>query len=318
VTAQFGLSGRSALLCDTGEGEGIALADLRDLAAGGALLVNISGNLAEPSLRDLFARRAYVDIDPGFTQFWHAQGNRGARLAGHDRYFTIGEKICRPDCLIPPGDFAWRPTRQPVVLEDWPLCPLAAPGGPAARFTTVATWRGPYGPVEHDQRRFGLKVHEFRHYVSLPRLVPASFEAALAIHPTEVADLNLLAENGWHLVDPTAVAGTPAGFRAYVVASAAEFSVAQEMYVASRSGWFSDRTTRYLATGRPALVQDTGLDHLPVGKGLVTFRTLDEAVAGAEAILDDYPGHARAAREVAESCFDSDLVLAEFLEACDL
>jgi hypothetical protein len=150
-------------------------------------------------------------------------------------------------------------------------------------------------------------------------MIEARFEAALAIHPNEVPDLALLAEHRWHLVDPGDVAGTPDDFRQYVAASTAEFSVAQEMYVMSRSGWFSDRTTRYLASGRPALVQDTGFSrHFPVGKGLVAFNTPEEAAAGAASILDDYPAHAVAARAVAEEYFDSDRVLAQFLEGCDL
>lgn len=327
VTAAFGLRERSALLCDTGASEGMAAADVADLAAG-ALLVNISGNLSDPVLRSAFGRRAYVDIDPGFTQFWHESGNRGARLEGHDRYFTIGENIGTPGCPIPdrvrdagPGperDLRWRATRQPVVLADWPVADAPEPAS-GTRFTTVGTWRGPFGPIERDRRRFGLKVHEFRKYITLPDLVPARFEAALAIHPSEVADLDLLSRHRWELSEPRDVAGTPGAFRSFVAGSSAEFSVAQEMYVESRSGWFSDRTTRYLASGRPALVQDTGFSRrLPVGKGLVTFTSLEEAAAGAEAILADYEGHARAARMVAESFFDSDLVLSAFLEDCDL
>jgi hypothetical protein len=206
--------------------------------------------------------------------------------------------------------------RQPVVLDDWPTNdPCTAP--PA--FSTVATWRGPFGPIELDGRRFGLKVHEFRKFIALPERVPARFEAALAIHPSEEVDLALLAAHRWHLVDPRTVAGTPGAFRAYIAGSTAEFSVAQGMYVDTASGWFSDRTTRYLACGRPALVQDTGFSrHLPVGEGLVTFRTLDEAVAGARDILENYDFHAKAARAVAESCFDGDLVLTRFLDDCDL
>jgi hypothetical protein len=63
------------------------------------------------------------------------------------------------------------------------------------------------------------------------------------------------------------------------------------------------------------LVQDTGFTRtLPVGEGLIAFRTIDEAVAGARAIADDYERHARAARAVAEDAFDSDKVLAALLE----
>jgi hypothetical protein len=91
--------------------------------------------------------------------------------------------------------------------------------------------------------------------------------------------------------------------------------VAQGVYVATNSGWFSDRTTRYLASGKPALVQETGLSRtIPAGDGLLTFRNLDEAVAGVEAIAADYDHHARAARRIAEEQFDSDKVLTHLLE----
>jgi hypothetical protein len=315
VTARFGLDGRAALLCDNGDSAGLTRAGVADLAAEADLLVNISGHLADPVLFGAFRRRAYVDIDPGFTQFWHAAG-QGARLGGHHRYFTIGERIGRADCPIPVGEFRWQPTRQPVVLDDWPSTDDPAGG----RFTTIATWRGPFGPIETDRRRFGLKVHEFRKFLPLPGLVPGGrFEAALAIHPEERPDLDQLDACGWALADPVAVAGTPDAFRTYVSGSAAEFSAAQGVYVETRSGWFSDRTTRYLASGRPALVQDTGFSELiPSDKGLVAFSTLEEAAAGARSILADYDAHCAAARAVADSYFDSDLVLRRFLENCDL
>src|SRR5438445_9213451 len=94
-------------------------------------------------------------------------------------------------------------------------------------------------------------------------------------------DRDALHQQEWRLNDPAAVSHDPESFRRYVQASAAEFSVAQGIYVETNSGWFSDRTVRYLASGKPALVQDTGFrQHYPVGEGLVPFRTLDEAVAG--------------------------------------
>jgi hypothetical protein len=87
------------------------------------------------------------------------------------------------------------------------------------------------------------------------------------------------------------------------------------MYVDTGCGWFSDRTTRYLASGKPALVQDTGFSaSLPVGAGLVAFQTIEEAVEGATDIVDRYPEHAAAARRIAESHFAADRVLARF---CD-
>jgi hypothetical protein len=317
VTGAFGLGAKAMLLSDTGEADGIPLREMLDVAVAADLLVNISGHLSHEKLKGVFRNRAYVDIDPGFTQFWHDDGNRAARLAGHERYFTIGENIGSSDCPIPTGGLVWTPTRQPVVLADWPV--VAPPLADDPWFTTVATWRGPFGPIERDRRRFGLKAHEFRKYVTMPQLVPAQFGAALAIHPCEQSDIELLHHHGWHLADPRSAAGTPEEFRRFVVASGAEFSVAQGIYVETVSGWFSDRTTRYLATGRPALVQDTGFSRrIPSGKGLVAFSTLAEAVQGARAILDDYDAHATAARGVAEAYFDSDVILERFLDQCEV
>jgi hypothetical protein len=152
----------------------------------------------------------------------------------------------------------------------------------------------------------------------LPQHVPQSLELALDIHPAEGSDLELLSLNGWGVVDAPSVAATPQAFREYVQGSGGEFSAAQGIYVETACGWFSDRTTRYLASGKPALVQDTGFTRtLPTGEGLLSFRTFDDAVAGAKRIAEDYDLHCRAARALAEEKFDSDRILSRFLEeAC--
>lgn len=316
VTERFGLGGSAALIYEDGEQiYGPSYAELLGIADAAELLVNISGHLAlKPLLRRL-RRKAYIDIDPGFTQFWHAAGDTALTLEGHDFYFTIGENIGAPFCAIPAGDILWRRTRQPVVLEHWPP---SCEGDPD-RFTTVASWRGPYGRVQYGGETFGLKVHEFRKFVELPERARPGFEIALDIHPAEDRDLELLHRHGWRLVDPKVVAPDPEAFRRYVGSSGAEFSVAQGIYVETESGWFSDRTVRYLASGKPALVQDTGFGrNLPTGEGLVAFRTLDEAIFGAERIADDYEGHCRAARALAEEYFDSDTVLGQLIEEVDV
>ena len=83
----------------------------------------------------------------------------------------------------------------------------------------------------------------------------------------------------------------------------------------SNSGWFSDRSACYLASGRPVLAQETGFSRfLPAGEGLLAFETVDDAAAGVEAIRGDYPRHARRARELAEDLLDSDRVLGRLLE----
>lgn len=312
VAAEFGLSGLATLICpEENKSLGMTWAELLDIATAADLLVNISGHLTLEPLKCAPRRRAYIDIDPGFTQIWHAQANAGARLAGHDFYFTIGENIGSAECRIPTNGIPWRPIRQPVVLEEWPVSPAPDP----CRFTTVASWRGPFGPLEHQGTMLGLKVHEFRKVVSLPARSAHTFEIALDIHANDAADRRLLQDHGWSIDDPQKAAGTPHAFRRFVQESGAEFSVAQGVYVQTNSGWFSDRTARYLASGKPALIQDTGFGRTyPIGEGLVPFRTLDEAIIGVERITSDYRGHCQAARAIAERFFDSDKVLGRLLE----
>ena len=145
------------------------------------------------------------------------------------------------------------------------------------------------------------------------------FEIALDIDQADERDLVALRDHGWNVVDPAVVASGPVGFREYVQASGAEFSVAQGIYVETQSGWFSDRTVRYLASGRPVLVQDTGFSRrYAVGDGLVSFRTMEEAATGAERIVRDYTVHCRAARAIAEDFFNSDRVLGRLVEEIGL
>jgi len=282
-----------------------------DVLAEADLLFNISGHLTG-WLRDLPGRSAYIDLDPGYTQFWNTAGVvHGSRLDGHDVYFTVGQNVGQSECAIPTCGLEWRPALPPSTVEEPPEA-LGDPG----RFTTVGSWRGSFGRIEAGGTTYGLKAHEFRRFAGLPRDVPGViFEVALDIDPADHKDRRALEENGWRLIDPLAVAGEPAAYRHYIRNSWAEFSAAQGIYVETKSGWFSDRSVRYLASGKPVLVQDTGFGRtLPVGEGLLAFRTLDEAAAGVREIERDYDGHAKAARALAEEYFDSDRILGRMLE----
>ena len=311
ICAEFGLSGSAALVYEKGDQTyGLTYRELRDLAATADLLINISGHLTLEPVKRLLRRKVYIDLDPGFTQFWCAAGDTGAHLDGHDLYFTIGENIGSPVCPIPVGEVRWRKTRPPVVLDYWPVSTDEA----RKHFTTVGTWRGPYGPVQIGDKTFGLKAHEFRKFIDLPGRVDTHFEIALDIHPDEEKDLTLLRRHRWQMVDPKLAVPDPIAFRHYVQTSRAEFSVAQGIYVETKSGWVSDRTVRYLASGKPTLVQDTGFRrNYPVGEGLLDFRTLEEAIVGVEQILSDYQRHCRAARSLVTEYFDSDKVLSRLI-----
>ena len=306
---RHGLAESATLLGADGALCGPSRARVLEFASGADALVNISGHLAHDAVFERVRRRVYVDIDPGFTQIWHAQGAK-LGLERHDVHFTIGENIGTPECVIPTCGFAWKKVRPPVVLDAWPVLE----GAMFDRFTTVANWRGSYGPIEFEGRTFGLKVHEFRKCIALPRETGLPFEIALGIHPGDHADLAALRDAGWCITDPAQASGSADEFADFVRGSGAEFSVAQGVYVHTHSGWFSDRTGGYLASGRPALVQDTGFSRtLPAAKGLVAFSTPAEAAHAAREIVGDYAAHCRAAREVAEEFFDSRKVLGKFI-----
>ena len=314
VTAEFGLDGCSALVCGSST-VGLNCRELIERIDRAELLVNISGNIRSSWLLEPIRTRAYIDIDPGFTQIWHAEGVAGLGLEGHHHFFTIGENIGTASCPIPTGDIRWRPTRQPVVLSHWPACPQEPDRG----FTTVGTWRGPYGRPNLDGRLLGLKLHQFRQFTDLPNNSGHDFEAAIAFCPEDAHDMADLKDGGWNLLDPAGVTATPSAFRNYVQSSAAEFSPAQGVYVETSCGWFSDRTIRYLASGRPAVVQDTGFSRtIPVGCGLMTFATPDQARSAVEKVDGDYSCHAAAARKLAEEEFASDKVLGRFVESLDI
>jgi hypothetical protein len=287
--------------------------ELLEIGEGAALLLNVSGNLTLGPLFGRFRRRAYVDLDPGYTQLWFGDGDPVNRLAEHHVHLTVGSNVGTARCDLPVGPIVWRPTGRPVVLDEWPLAPGPSDGG----FTTVGAWRGGYGRVERNGIVYGQKAHEFRKLVELPARAGTRFEVALSIDPGDAADRYLLEKHSWTIVDPRVVAASPADYRRYVRGSSAEFSPAQGIYVETGCGWVSDRTACYLASGRPAVVQDTGIGAaLPLGEGLLTFRTLGEAVDAVARVRSDWAAHSAVARALAEEYFDSDTVLRKLLEDC--
>jgi glycosyltransferase involved in cell wall biosynthesis len=161
---------------------------------------------------------------------------------------------------------------------------------------------------------YGQKVHSLRPLIDLPRRAPARFALALAIHPDETNDLAALRENGWTLLDPATVAATPDDYWRFVQGSWAEFGLTKSGYVLSGSGWFSDRSACYLASGRPVIAQDTGFGRrLPTGTGLFAFSSAEDVVTAFEELEGDYERHRAAARQVAVEHLQSDRVLGELL-----
>jgi hypothetical protein len=298
----YGLGERWSFVNYDGSYHGRGADEVRRYAADADLLINLSGG--SWFWRDEYVRiphKVFVDSDPAFTQLAIAKAEPWyvAFFQRFDHLFTFGSNIGTPASDVPTGDFTWHKTWQPITIDDW-----RTDITPRDRFTSVMTWQ-----IESFTDVGGNKDQEFVKYIELPSRTPQKFE--LAINGPQ----QLLRQSGWDTVDAMQVSRTPSEYRAFVQGSKAEFGVAKHTYVATRSGWFSDRTECYLASGRPALVQDTGWTaHLPAGDGLLAFSNLDEALAGVDRINGDYHRHARLALEVARAHFDARVVLPALLD----
>jgi hypothetical protein len=283
--------------------------EVLDFARSADVLLDVSGMLRDETLLEPIPVRVFLDLDPAFNQIWAAQGIEMG-LEYHTHFVTVGCALGTADCTVPTLGREWIPTLPPVVLDRWP----PAEGLLRDALTTIGNWRA-YGSVEHDGVFYGQKAHALRPVSSLPALSPKPLEVALAIDPGETADLELLAGDGWRLLDPRTVAATPGAYAQFVRGSWAEFGLAKHGYVTSRCGWFSDRSACYLASGRPVVALDTGFARfLPTGQGLFAAATVEEIVAAVEEIERHYGLHAKAAAELAREHLDSDRVLRRLLE----
>jgi hypothetical protein len=283
--------------------------------AGADLFLNLSGSCW---LRDAYrgARvKAYVDTDPGYSQAKLAAVEAGTAdesvhfsadlIRKHDVFFTLGEAIGTPGCTIPTVGLRWLPTRQPIALDLWPV--RAAPEG---AFTTVLSWKIEPLPPTLDGQVYGGKDVEFARFRELPARTPETLEMALS----GAAPRAEIMAAGWRLRDARDVSSTMTDYRDYLLASRGEWSVAKNVYVATRSGWFSTRSAAYLACGKPVVVQDTGFPaFVPPGPGLHAFATLEDAVGALAAIRRDYAGACRHAREMAETHFRAERVCERLL-----
>lgn len=311
---EFGFEDRYCVIHDGGRRHfGLSRERLAEVVSRADLLLAVSGKrLPADSPLLSIRRRAYVDVDPGFTQMWAHQCDMG--LDQFQNFFTVGQNVGKRGFDIPTPGIEWRPIFPPVVLDLWP----PRVDEKCERFSTVSDWWGSqYSRFQG--KLYGGKREEFLRFIGVPKKARQRIEIALAIYPRDSRELGLLHENRWEIKDPYLYAGDPHSYREFIQYSRGEFSVAKGGYVLSRSGWISDRTACYLASGKPALVQSTGIeDSLPTGKGLLTFSTVEEALAGLEAIDADYRAHCEAAAELAAKHFDSRTVLRSLLDQLGL
>jgi hypothetical protein len=319
VMERFGLGERWAYWCGLDDSwHGRARERVHRLYREADAIINLCGS---HRLRDEHLQcktRVLIDTDPGYQQINYANGDPAERvyLGAHTHFFTYGANLGRPECPIPPGDIAWRPTRPPVDIDLWPA---PAEGHEPDCFTSIASWDNRGKDIEYNGSTYLWSKHvNFLKFLDLPRCRPTTC-FRMAIQPPTDAVRSEVETHGWRLVDPRPISAGLDGYRDFIAGSRGEFTVAKDIYARTNSGWFSDRAVCYLASGRPVVTMRTGSARLyPTGEGLFDFATHDEAVAAIDAIGADYPRHSRAAREVAREYFAADRVLAAVLNEIGL
>lgn len=300
---------------------GMDEADISQIVAEADIFLNVSGScLLRPEFM-ASRRKVMIDTDPGWNHFvtykeWDEVWGSGPGLFGsvgyraHDFFFTYAEKMGDPDCPLPSLGLDWLPTRPPVVLDRWSEKP------PGDTWTTVMTWDNFRRPIQYQGKTYGTKELEFPRIEKLPELTSAPLEVAAGGNEAPRDHWQGL---GWRVIDSHSVSRSAEEYRSYIERSRGEFSVAKNVYVDTRCGWFSCRSVCYLASGRPVVIQDTGFSEvIPTGEGVLTFSNVDEARDALDSVEADYPRHQKAAGEIAKEFFDSDRVVGALLDRVGL
>jgi hypothetical protein len=331
VARQFGLDGKWAYRRSYSDNAWLGASQrvAEDVLASADAVFNVAGasRLAEEGLKT--GPLIYFGTDPVFHELAYASGDWLVRdiVDAHVASVTYGENIGTPGCAIPPLPNLRARTRQPVLLDEW-----ANDVVPRSTFTTVGNWRQDGRDVAYQGDSFlWSKHHEFRKFIDLPLQIDEDLELATnlsdpstIVHAIEnvvktmgmdYEDSVELVRNGWKLVAGTDISRIPSTYRDYILKSRGEFTVARDLNVRLKSGWFSERSACYLAAGRPVITQDTGFGNvLPTGEGLFAFSTMDERLAAFDAARSDYNRHSDAARSIASEYFRAETVLSKLID----
>ncbi|MSP88368.1 MAG: hypothetical protein EXQ92_06090 [Alphaproteobacteria bacterium] len=314
MMARHGLSDRWAYWDPVKEGSwrGVSRDRLMALYGEADALVNLCG---ATKLREEHMKcpvRIYIDTDPVYAQVKLDQQDAYYLdyVDSHTHLFTYGENLGAADCPVPLGARTWNKTRPPVVLDQW----QPDYGRTPDCFTSVATWQNKGKNLRFQGETYQWSKHvNFLRFLDLPRRTQQCFRLAMI---TPDAKVNAeVAAHGWRFEDPIAVSASMDSYADFIRDSRGEFTVAKDIYVRPRSGWFSDRSVSYLAAGRPVITQRTGAEkYVPAGRGLFNYDDWDEILSAVDAINADYGAHCRWAREIAAEYFDSDKLLKDMMD----
>jgi len=308
LLTSHGLGARWCMQDYQGRCHGLSSAKLAELFRTADLFVDCGSHGSWLDEAGSVPCRILIDGEPSYTQIrWQALQDSGQVVPAYDHYFTNGLLFGSPGCDAPALGKTWRPIPNPVDTTYYPLLPEPS----SRKLTTVMNWSA-HSTVEYRGERLGQKDVEFERFIGLPKRVGTELEVAVAGN----APTDRLISNGWSVRDAQEVTRTVESYRDYIAQSAGEFGVCKQVFVATRNGWFSDRSAAYLASGRPVILQDTGFsDVLPTGAGLFAVNNESEAAEAVEAVLSDYSNHAAEARRIAVEHLDAKQVMGGALDA---
>lgn len=291
---------------------GMERSQLRAWAKDADMLWNLAGTVRKPFL-DLFRRKVFIDVDPGHLHVGALQVDLGIEY--HDRFLSVGLNLGRSSCLVPLLGKSWTTFPQVLFLDLWK--PQPDPGW-TAPFSSVTHWN--WDELRWNGRRLSSSKREaYLEIVQLPRLSGCAMSLAANLEDPEdrLGDKKLFESFGWKVLEAWSVSSSPEDYMRFIAESRAEICAPKPIHVELNTGWISDRSAGYLATGRPVLMKETGIsEHLPTGEGLLTFRSVEEAAERAREISRDYAHHAKRARMLAEELLDSRKIVPRMLEAC--
>jgi len=311
LLSRFGLEDRLCFVDYSGAYHGISKSPIEDVLRSADVFIDMSshgqGDWDQESAHA--QRRILIDGEPGFNQMKMAlRLNAGEELPTYDAYFTNGLNIGTHRSPAPTAGRVWGHVPNPVATDLYTVGP---PPDVAAQFTTVMNWQS-HDKLVFEGVTYGQKDVEFDKFADLPAHTSAPMEIAVAGNMVPRAQL---ANAGWQVRDALEVTSSFDAYMDYIRGSTGEFSVCKHVFFATNSGWTSDRTAAYIASGRPAVVEDTEFGSvIPTGEGLFAVSTVEEAAAAIDQITTDYQRHSRAAREIACEYFDARKVMGKMLD----
>lgn len=305
--ADYGFADRASLFID---GVASNLSKFQDFAEGAELFINYAGQFFLLDLLPTVRCKAYLDVDPGFTQTWAKAYQCNMNFEGHDAFITVGAAYGRSECRIPQTGHSWIPTFPPVYIPLYEK--LAAETSVCQPWTTVTHWYG-VNEVQCDGLTLRTKRDSFLPLVALPELLGGEILIASDVQP-DWEDYPSFYAKGWRFCDAGTVCESVESYISFMASSRGELGVAKEGYVTTHTGWFSDRSVAYLACGRPVVALDTGWSSLvPSSPGLRPFRNAQEAADQMLHIERNYDEAVASARQVAQEVFSSQVVLPALL-----